>query len=511
VKRSAVWIVIQLSSLLPTTAASQTQAATDCVPASPRPCVSIDFAALRDETARRLSEYLRINTTNLPGNELAASRWLQETLAKEGIEGQILDTAALGPGRANFYARLPGSGKAKAIALVNHMDVVPAKASEWHVDPFGGEVRDGAVWGRGAMDMKGHGIIQLMALIALKRAGVRLDRDLVFVGNADEEIGGLGSRTFIRDHSDLVRGIEYVLTESGDTRVEQGRVRWFGVGVGEKRTWWKTITAHGTSSHASVPTGDNPVDRLVRALSRISAWETPVHLTPAVERYFKSMARDETGRQRTWLADPAAALRTPEGRAWLLSDPRRNALLRNTITPTVLTGSTKTNVIPQTASAELDIRLLPDQDTVAFRRELERVIGDSAITLESIGDVTQPYSVPLDTEMFHAIERVAGRMLPGVPVATTTSTGSSDKPYWSAAGPIPYGISPWLVESEESRRQVHGVDERLSIANLEWGLRMYVGILMEMAGGSDGRTGGRSDGRTVGQSDGGWESPMGVR
>jgi hypothetical protein len=120
VKRSAVWIVIQLSSLLPTTAASQTQAATDCVPASPRPCVAIDFAALRDETARRLSEYLRINTTNLPGNELAASRWLQETLAKEGIEGQILDTAALGPGRANFYARLPGSGKAKAIALVNH-------------------------------------------------------------------------------------------------------------------------------------------------------------------------------------------------------------------------------------------------------------------------------------------------------------------------------------------------------------------------------------------------------
>jgi acetylornithine deacetylase/succinyl-diaminopimelate desuccinylase-like protein len=328
--------------------------------------------------------------------------------------------------------------------------------------------------------MKGHGIIQLMALIALKRAGLRLDRDLVLVGNADEEIGGLGSRTFIRDHPDLVRGIEYVLTESGDTRVEQGRVRWFGVGVGEKRTWWKTITAHGTSSHASVPTGDNPVDRLIRVLTRISAWETPVRLTPAVERYFKSMARDETGLQQAWLADPAAALRSREGRAWLLGDPRRNALLRNTITPTVLTGSTKTNVIPQTASAELDIRLLPDEDTVAFRRELERVIGDSTITLESIGDLAQPYDAPLDTELFHAIERVAGRMLPGVPVATTTSTGSSDKPYWSAAGPIPYGISPWLVESEESRRQVHGVDERLSLANLEWGLRMYVGILMEM-------------------------------
>jgi acetylornithine deacetylase/succinyl-diaminopimelate desuccinylase-like protein len=224
------------------------------------------------------------------------------------------------------------------------------------------------------------------------------------------------------------------------------------------------------------------VARLVRVLNRIAGWETPVRLTPAVERYFKSMARDETGPQRTWLADPAAALRSQDGRAWLLSDPRRNALLRNTITPTVLTGSSKTNVIPQTASAELDIRLLPDQDTVAFRRELERVIGDSTITLESIGDLAPPFDAPIDTELFHAIERVAGRMLPGIPVATTTSTGASDKPYWSAAGPIAYGVTPWLVELEDSRRQAHGVNERLSLANLEWGVRMYVGIFMEMAG-----------------------------
>jgi acetylornithine deacetylase/succinyl-diaminopimelate desuccinylase-like protein len=476
VNRRALTSLIGMLSMTPAALPSQT------APYDPAPGAHIDYAVLREESARLLSEYLRINTTNLPGNELAAARWLQQTLAREGIEGRILDTAALGPGRANFYARLPGTGKGKAIALVHHMDVVPAKAAEWQVDPFSGAIRDGAVWGRGALDMKGHGIIQLMAMIALKRAGVPLTRDLVFVGKADEEIGGLGSRTFIRDHPDLVRGIEYVLTESGDTRVEQGRVRWFGVGVGEKRTWWKTITAHGTASHASVPTGNNPVVRLVRVLNRIAGWETPVRLTPAVERYFKSMARDETGRHRTWLADPAAALRDPEGRAWLLSDPRRNALLRNTITPTVLTGSPKTNVIPQTASAELDIRLLPDEDTVAFRRELERVIGDSTITLESIGDLAPPYDAPLDTEMFHAIERVAGRMLPGIPVATTTSTGASDKPYWLAAGPIAYGISPWLVESEESRKQAHGVDERLSLANLEWGVRMYVGVLMEMAG-----------------------------
>jgi acetylornithine deacetylase/succinyl-diaminopimelate desuccinylase-like protein len=319
-----------------------------------------------------------------------------------------------------------------------------------------------------------------MAFIALKRAGVPLTRDLVYAGNADEEIGGLGSRTFVERHPDLMGRIEYLLTEGSGTRVEQGKVRWFGIDVGEKRTWWKTMIARGTASHGSVPLGDNPVDRLVRALARIQAWETPVRLTPAVERFFRAQSRDQTGDARVWLADPAAALRSKRGRAWLLGEPDRNALLRNTITPTVLKGSDKTNIIPQEASVELDIRLLPDQDTVAFRRELERVIGDSTIRLEAIGDMAPRYDAPLDTEMFRAIERVAGRLLPGVPVATPISAGASDRPYWAAAGVIAYGIDPWLVELDESRRSVHGNDERLSLENIEFGLRLYVETIMEM-------------------------------
>lgn len=447
---------------------------------APDPATTIDFARLRDETAQRLSEYLRINTSNPPGNELAAARWLEEVLRREGIEGAILDTAELGPGRANFYARLPGAGPGKGIALVHHMDVVAATPSRWSVDPFGGTIKDGHVWGRGALDMKGHGIIQLMAFIALKRAGVPLTRDLVYVGNADEEIGGLGSRTFVERHPDLIGRIEYVLTEGADTRVERGRVRWFGIDVGEKRTWWKTMVAPGTASHGSVPLGDNAVDRLVRALARIQAWGTPVRLTPAVERFFRAQSRDQQGDARTWLGDPAAALRSRRGRAWLLGEPDRNALLRNTITPTVLRGSDKTNIIPQEASAELDIRLLPDQDTVAFRRELLRVIGDSAIRLEAIGDMAPRYDAPLDTELFQVLERVAGRLLPGVPVATPISAGASDRPYWAAAGLVCYGIDPWLVELAEQRYSVHGNDERLSLENIEFGLRLYLETLMEM-------------------------------
>ena len=173
----------------------------------------------------------------------------------------------------------------------------------------------------------------------------------------------------------------------------------------------------------------------IRALNRIVAYQTPVRLTPAVDRFFKAQARDQTGPGQAWLSDAAAALKTKEGRAWILSEPERNALLRATITPTVLQGSEKTNIIPQEASVELDIRLLPDEDTVAFRRTLERLIADPKIRIESIGDMAPPYSAPLDTDMFLALERVAGRVLPGVPVATPVSAGASDRPYWTAAGP----------------------------------------------------------------------------
>jgi acetylornithine deacetylase/succinyl-diaminopimelate desuccinylase-like protein len=461
-------------------AAAAAGMAVACVCPAAGQAPAIDYAQLRDETARLLSEYIRINTSNPPGNELATARWLQAVLAREGIEGQILDTAQLGPGRANFYARLKGSGTHKAIALVHHMDVVPATRADWSADPFGGEIRDGHVWGRGALDMKGHGIIQLAIFIAVKRAGIPLERDLVFIGNADEEIGGLGSRTFIERHRELVSEIEYVLTEGADTRVENGRIRWFGIDVGEKRTWWKKMIARGTASHGSVPLGDNPVERLVQALARVTAWQTPLRLTPAVDRFFKAQSRYETGERRAWLADAASALRNPRARAWILSEPERNALLRNTVTPTVLTGSDKTNNIPQQASAELDIRLLPDQDTTAFRRALERVIADPKISLESIGDMAPRYDAPLDTELFHAIERVAGRLLPGVPVATPVSAGASDRPYYAAAGLICYGIDPWLVELEESRHSVHGNNERLSLENIEFGLKLYGGIIQEM-------------------------------
>src|SRR5215207_4525048 len=199
----------------------------------PAPVRAIDWPAIEREGVTLLRDYLRVNTTNPPGNELAAARFLRDFLAKQGIEAQILDTAELGAGRANLYARVKGNGAKRAIALVHHMDVVPATPSAWSVPPFSGEIRDGFMYGRGAIDMKSEGVAQLMAVVALKRGGVPLTRDLVIIANADEELGSTGAIVFADKHADLLRDVEFLFTEGGSNSVRNDTLRFRGVGVSE--------------------------------------------------------------------------------------------------------------------------------------------------------------------------------------------------------------------------------------------------------------------------------------
>jgi acetylornithine deacetylase/succinyl-diaminopimelate desuccinylase-like protein len=440
----------------------------------------IDWAALREEAVGILSEYLRIDTTNPPGNELEAARFLKRILDREGIPAEILDTAELGPGRANLYARLPGTGRKKAIALVHHMDVVPADRRYWTVDPFAGEVRDGFVYGRGAQDMKGYGVVQLMAMVAIERSGLKLDRDLVFIANADEEAGSTGAITFAERHADLLEDVEYLLTEGGGSgvSVHDGKASYF-VSVGEKRAMWQHVVVHGVPSHGSQPTPQNPVPRLVAALDRIARHETPLHVVPAVERYFRALSAEYEGEERAWMADVRSALADPRGREWMLSSPGRNALLRNTVALTGLQGSPKVNVIPAEASADLDVRLLPDQDPHAFLAELQRVAADTAVHFSGISEhMSPPLEVPFDTDLFRAIERAAHERDPGAPVSPAIGTGGTDRPRYRPLGIVTYGFSPFRMdELEQSRRGAHGNDERISVENLEFGMRLLYDVL----------------------------------
>lgn len=466
VMRSFGALCIALWLLIPTAAGAQ----------AARPP---DFDALAREATAWLAGYLKIETVNPPGNELAGARYLQQLLAREGIESQILESA---PGRGNIYARLKGSGSKRPIILLHHIDVVPVDSSEWTMPPFSGAIRDGYLYGRGALDDKGSGIMDLAVLVALKRRGVPLSRDVIFIGNADEETGSTGADWFTTQHADLVRGAEFLINEGGDNRADSsGRTLYYGLDVTEKVPSWIHLTARGTGGHGSVPTADNPAARIARALGRLAEWETPITLTPPAESFLKAVAPMEQDRQRRgWLADPARALTDSAGRAWLLSDPYRNAILRNTVSVTVMQGSNKTNIIPSRASAEVDIRLLPGTDHDAFMAEVRRVVHDSLVEVTAVSAPREATSAPLDGALVDALRATVAEMDPGTPITTPMLTGFTDSFYYRRLGIGAYGIDPFRLTDEDGET-VHGNDERVSLENIRFGVEFFYRIVEKVA------------------------------
>jgi acetylornithine deacetylase/succinyl-diaminopimelate desuccinylase-like protein len=438
----------------------------------------VDWTGIARETEQILADYLRVNTTNPPGNELAGARFLKAILGREGIEARILDTTELGSGRANLYARLKGNGSKKAIALVHHIDVVPAAAAYWSVDPYSGVVKDGYLWGRGAIDMKGQGIAHLMAMLAIKRSGIVLNRDIVYIANADEELGSTGGIVFVNRHPDLLHDVEFLITEGGDNQIDStGKVQYFGVGVAEKRTFWQRLTVKGIPSHGSRPTPHNPVPRLVAALNRIASYETPLRATPGVEKFFRDIARLYPEPQRGWLSNIPVALKNPRAKEWILGDVYWNAILRNTITLTGLTGSDKTNVIPPEATAVIDIRLLPDQSEAEMLALLKSLAADTAVHFATLLAPKPPLENPVDTDLYRAIEKASAQAEPGAFVTTRMLTAATDRPTYRKLGIITYGLDPFRVPATESQRGMHGNDERISVANLGFGVRYVYEIL----------------------------------
>jgi acetylornithine deacetylase/succinyl-diaminopimelate desuccinylase-like protein len=445
------------------------------------PRTEADWQELSREATRLLATYLRINTTNPPGNELAAARWLAAVLRRDGIEARIFEPL---PGKANLYARLAGDGSARPLILLNHMDVVLASADHWQVDPFAGVIRDGYIWGRGALDMKGEAIVQLMTLLALKRAGVPLKRDIIFLATADEEIGvGVGAGWIVREHPELVRDAEFLLTEGGTLRATgTGQVEYYGIGTTEKSPFWLDVTSRGTPGHGSRPTADNPVHRLLRALARLEAHRTPLVVTPVVERYFRELAAIEGDpARRRWFANIRAALDDTAAVRAITADPTYNALLRNTVAVTGLKGSDKTNVIPPVATAAVDVRLLPGEDPAAVLAELTRVVADSAVMLTPQGPNWPATESPSDGELAVAITAAARARHPGAVVTPFLLTGFTDSHHFRRLGIASYGVTPFPLTAADSRG-VHGNDERLSLDALRFGLLFFSDIVVRVAG-----------------------------
>jgi acetylornithine deacetylase/succinyl-diaminopimelate desuccinylase-like protein len=440
-----------------------------------------NFDSLTAEASLRLREYLRIKTINPPGNETLGARWLREVLAREGIESQIFESS---PGRGNLYAKLPGTGRKRPIILLSHIDVVPATPATWKVDPWSGALQDSVIWGRGAFDMKGMAVVELMTMIAFKRRGVSLSRDIILIANADEETGSTGAQWFTREKTELIRDAEFLINEGGATgwRVDdKGTTDYLGVAVTEKVPYWLRLTVRGTPGHGSMPRPDNAAARLARVLGRIASYETALRVTAPVERYFEDLAtREKDPRRRRWLADPAAALRDPDAVKYFTSNLYYNAILRNTISITGMRGSDKTNVIPAEASAELDIRLLPGVKSATFLAELRKVIADSSVEISPLRPEQEATTSPLDGALMDAIREVGSAMEPGVLITTPMLSGYNDSYYYRRLGIGAYGLSPFR-RTEADTRTVHGNDERVSQANIRFGLEFFYRIVERAA------------------------------
>ena len=434
-----------------------------------------DWGAVEKEAGELLSRYLQIDTTNPPGNEIAAAAFWQQRLIQEGLEAQVFESQ---PGRGVVYARLKGSGEKKALVLLHHLDVVPAVKADWEVDPFAGTIKEGYVYGRGAIDCKGVAAAQFMALALLKRAGVPLKRDLIFLGTADEEAGGgQGAGWFVDTHFELIADAEFLLTEGGGIRVRDNQ-RSYEVDIAEKAPCWIQLDATGPAGHGSRPLPETAVTRLIRALDKILRHETAVKVVPAVQAYFAALAAREEPTTAARYRDLERALTDPGFLKDFTANPTYNALVRNTISPTVLEGSTKTNVIPAHARAQLDCRLLPGEDPQQFVAALEKVVDDPQVRFSILLNFA-PLASDAETALFRAIRSLAERHDPAALVVPAVLGGFTDAHYFRRKGIVSYGFTG-LALTEDDGRRVHGTNERLPLASLREGVQALFELIQEL-------------------------------
>lgn len=434
------------------------------------------------EASGWLADLIKINTSNPPGNENLAAMFITGLLQKEGIKAEILD---LGPGRSAVVARLRSSvvpDPSKALLLVAHMDVVPVEKARWTVDPFSGVVRDGYLYGRGAIDDKGMLAANLAVFIHLKRTNAHLNRDVIFLATADEEGSGDASiRTLIAKYWDKFAAA-FAINEGGNVFMKNGKVQYIGVQASEKVAVNVSVIARGTSGHASQPTKDNPVVHLAAAVAKIGAYSAPVHFTAIVRRYFEGIAPLEDDEIAKWIRSMDTSDRGEHAQR-VVSDanPLWNAMMRDTIAPTVLSAGVANNVIPAEARANLNIRLLPGDSVSTLVSDLNKLVNDPAVKLElqpNAGLAAPPSS--LESDFYNLICRVTSREFGGAPALPFQSTWLTDSAQLRLHNVQAYGLVPFPL-SEEDLKRMHGDDERIPVASFDKGVDVLTKIVTEFA------------------------------
>jgi acetylornithine deacetylase/succinyl-diaminopimelate desuccinylase-like protein len=434
-----------------------------------------------DQAVQWEQDYLRIDSTNPPGNELRTATFLKKILDAEGIENRIFEYA---PGRADLWARIPHTSATprRPFILLDHMDVVTGDPTHWKVPPFSAQIVDGAIYGRGAQDMKSEGLAHLMVMVMLQREKVPLDRDVIFLAVSDEEADGTGTDWFIAHQRDLLGNAEFMINEGGENILRpDGRLKYVGVDVGEKSPLWLHVVAHGRPGHGSRPNNDSAPNRLVRALERILAYKTPLRVLPVVEEFLKTMAPDEPPARAAMFRNIRRSLDNPKFRRQLEADENLNYLFRDTITLTMLGGSEQTNVIPAEAWANLDVRLLPGGNPKAFLETIRRVVADPNVTVvPQTLDFRQANYSPTDTNLYKAVRQVTAHYFPGAPVAPLLTSGYDENQRYRPLGIYAYGFNPYTATQEENDTE-HGNDERIRVEEVRRGFRVMYDVVTRVA------------------------------
>jgi acetylornithine deacetylase/succinyl-diaminopimelate desuccinylase-like protein len=435
-----------------------------------------------DLAVKWMQEYLRIDTTNPPGHEMRAVEFYKKILDGEGIENRVFEYA---PGRGDLWARLSAtttSAAERPIILLNHMDVVTSDAAHWKVPPFSGEIRDGYLWGRGAQDMKNEGLAQLVVMVMLKRDKVALNRDVIFLAVADEEVDDTGTEWFIAHQRDLLENAEFLINEGGENLLEDGKVKYVGIDVGEKTTYWLHVVAHGIPGHGSRPNPDSAPNRLVRALNRILAYQTPLRVLPVVDEFLRDMAASEPPERAAEYRNIKKAIQDKKFQEEVEKDESLNFLLRDTISLTMMGGSEQTNVIPPEAWANLDVRILPGGDPKALLEAVRRVVNDPNVTVEPWkGEFRIANYSGTDNALFATIRAVSGKYFPGTPVVPHITSGYTENQIYRPLGIVAYGFDPYTATDEEGNTE-HGNDERIRVEEVRRGPRILFDVVTGVAG-----------------------------
>src|ERR1700733_10031836 len=445
-----------------TTAAQSAQ-----LPAAP----SADIVKLQGEALVWLQDLIRINTTNPPGNEIVAAKYIADVLKREGIPSEIFEST---PGRGFLVARLSSSAMpnpSRALLLMAHLDVVGIDKAKWSVDPFAAVIKDGYLYGRGAIDDKGMLAANLAVFIALKRSQTRLNRDVIFLAEGDEEAGGeFGMKFAVEKHWDKISS-GFALNEGSHTVLKNGKVQYIGVQAFEKVAVNVDVIATGASGHASIPRKDNPVTHLATAIGKIGSYETPVQFNSVTRGYFEGLAPLEDEETGKWMRALESSDRADHAARWISdANPVWNSMLRDTISPTMLNAGIRQNVIPAEARAVLNIRLLPGNMVTPLLAKLQQLVNDPQVQFEIEPNPGENApSSPVNSDLFNTIAQAANKQFPGATVVPQMSTVATDSTPLRLRAVVAYGLLPFPL-NEDDRSRMHANDERIPIDSFRKGI-----------------------------------------